>query len=272
MAGHHAGRVTGWLTHTVTDVSEVAVVGAPSVRRPRPNLVLRPRANTARRALSPLEVTYIEAVMGFAVCAEMDWRAALRITARRSDHRQRLRSDLLTSVAAAERGPGAVLLRSRMRELCAVVDGSPPPLPVGNIDVPERRRGAALTAAHLPAWMALSRGARIGALSTFVNHWAVRPDRRPAMCVPAPAGENRLDLVRIAATVHALCVRDGVDVPDWVREQIWHEDIGIYDVGEATPDFRAGAIPSCAHHRVWFSEDHIMCLRVHGPWRRGGAG
>ena len=272
VAGHHAGRVTGWLTHTVSDVAEVAVVGAPSVRRPRPNLVLRPRSNTARRALRPIEVTYLEAVIGFAVCAEMDWHAALRTTARRSDHRQRLRSDLLTSVAAAERGPGAILLRSRMRELCAVVDGSPPPPPVGNVDVPERQRGEALTAAHLPAWMALSRSARIGALSTFINHWAVRPDRRLAMCVPPPDGENRLDLVRIAATVHALCVRDAVEVPDWVWAQTWHEDVTIYDVGEVTPECRASAMPSCAHHGVWFSEDHIMCLRVHGPWRRDGAG
>ena len=267
VAGHHAGRVAGWLTHTVSDVAEVAVVGEPSVRCPCPNLVLRPRSNTARRALRPLEVTYLEAVIGFAACSEMDWHAALRITARRNDHRERLRSDLLTSVAAAERGPGSILLRSRMRELCAVVDGSPPPL-VSNVDVPVRQRGETLTAAHLPAWMALSRGARIGVLSTFVKHWAVYPDRRLAMREASPHGENRLDLVRIAATVHALCVRDSVEVPDWVWAQTWHEDVRIYDVGEVTPECRASAMPSCAYHRVWFSEAHIMCLRVHGPWRR----
>ena len=266
MTGHHAGKVTGWLTHTVTNVAEVAVVGAPSVRRPRPGLVLRPRANTARRALSALEVTYLEAVMGFDACAEAGWPEALRVTARRVDHRQRLRSNVLREVAATERGAGAVLLRTRIQQLCAILDGTPPPPAAGNITAPPRRRGEALTAAHLPAWMSTTPGSRIAALSSFVNHWAVHPDRRSSMCVTPPAGENRLDLVRIAATVHALCDRDRIPVPDWVWAHTWHEDIRLHDVGEVTPEFRDSALAACPHHRVWFRDDHIMCIRVHGAW------
>ena len=151
VTGHHAGKITGWLTHTTTSTAAVAVVGAPSVRRPRPGLVLRGRANIARRALSALEVTYLEAVMGFDTCAEVDWPAALRLTARPDGHRHRLRSDRLLEVAAAERGAGAVLLRSRMRQLCEVIDGAPPPVAPDRPHLPPRRRGEPLTAVHLPA-------------------------------------------------------------------------------------------------------------------------
>lgn len=266
VSGHHAGKITGWLTHTTTSTAAVAVVGAPSVRRPRPGLVLRGRTNTARRALSALEVTYLEAVKRFDHCVEVDWPAALRITARRGAHRRRLRCDRLLEVAEAERGAGAILLRSRVRQLCEVIDGGPPPASPNGAPVPPRRRGEPLTAAHLPAWMASAPGSRIAALAGFVNHWALHPERRAAMCAPAPEGENRLDVVRIAATVHALCDRDGVDVPEWVWSCTWREDVRMYDVGEATPAFRRLALPACAHHRVWFRQDHITCIRVHGLW------
>ena len=266
VTGHHAGKITGWLTHTTTSTAAVAVVGPPSVRRPRPGLVLRGRANIARRALSALEVTYLEAVMGFDTCAEIDWPAALRIAARTDGHRRRLRSDRLLEVAAAERGAGTVLLRSRIRQLCEVIDGAPPPAAPDRPRVPPRRRGEPLTAVHLPASMASAPGSRIAALAGFVNHWALHPDRRAAMCAAPPEGENRLDLVRIAATVHALCDRDGVEVPDWVWSRTWHEDVRMYDVGEVTPAFRRLALPTGVHHRVWFREDHIMCIRVHGFW------
>ena len=261
----------GWLTHSVRTVAEVAVVGEPSVRRPHPGLILRPRANEIRRDLSPLEVTYLEAVMNFDVCAELAWPEALRLTAQRLDHLARLRADALRDVADAERGAGAVAMRARMRELCALLDGvALPPFPAGATAAP-RRRGEPVTAAHLPEWMSAGQGSRIAALSSFVNHWALHPERRPAMCAAPPSGQNRLDLVRIAATVHALCDRDGVGVPDWAWAHTWHEDVRIYDVGEASAEFRSNALGTCAHHRVWFRGDHITCIRVHGMWSPEGS-
>lgn len=268
--GHLAGKVTGWLTHTASHVAEVAVVGEPSMRQPRPGLVLRPRANAARRRLSALEVAYLEAVTHFDSCAELDWPDALHLTAQRADHRRHLRTHALNDVANTERGAGAALARSRLRELCAVVDGAPPPTGSVADTVPPRRRGEALTAAHLPAWMAAAPGSRIAALSSFVNHWALHPERRLVMCAATPHGPNRLDLVRIAATVHALCDRDGVAVPEWVWAHAWHEHVRIYDVGPASAAFRASALATCAHHRVWFREDHITCIRVHGMWNGKG--
>lgn len=271
LTGHQAGKVAGWLTHTITTFAEVAVVGEPSVRRPHPGLVLRPRSNDSRRRLSPLEVTYLEAVMRFDACAELAWPEALRVTAQRVDHLEHLRADALREVAAAERDAGAVAMRARIQELCAVLAGAAPPPTPADAAAPPRQRGEPLTAAHLPAWMSTTPGSRIAALSSFVNHWALHPERRPAMCATPPTGRNRLDLVRIAATVHALCDRDGVGVPEWVWAHTWHEDVRIHDVGEASADFRDSALATCAHHRVWFREDHITCIRVHGMWRPEGS-
>ena len=151
LTGHQAGKAAGWLTHMVTTVAEVAVVGEPSVRRPHPGLVLRPRANDGRRGLSPLEVTYLEAVMNFDACAELAWPEALRVTARRLDHVAHLRAGALREVAATERGAGAVAMRARMRELCAVLDGVAPPSGSGR-----RHRAAA------PARRAVDRSASSG--------------------------------------------------------------------------------------------------------------
>ena len=267
LTGHQAGQATGWLTHAVSTVAEIAVVGEPSVRLPHPGLLLRTRVNVARRGLSPLEVTYLEAVMNFDACAELTWPHALRLTAQRVDHLGRLRADALREAADAERGAGALAMRARMRELCAVLDGAaPPPSPPGTTAAP-RQRGEPLTAAHLPDWMSAGQGSKIAALSSFVNHWALHPERRAAICAASPSGQNRLDLVRIAATVHALCDRDGVAVPDWVWAHTWHEDVRIHGVGEASAEFRSNALATCAHHRVWFRDDHITCIRVHGMWR-----
>jgi len=269
MAGHDAGIVAGWLTHTVSATATVAVVGEPSVRRPLPTLLLRARANTRRRALTPLEVTYLEAIASFEECAEVDWPAALRITERQVGHRGRLRTRLMLAVAAAERGPGSLGLRGRLGEFCDVVSGLPPPaapvLPPPPRPVLDRRL---VTAADLPSWMAESPGSRIGALSTFVNHWAHYPHHRAALCAAPPRGENRLDLVRIAATVHALCDRDAVEVPHWVWANRWHEDVAVHSAGTVTPELREIAPAACRLHRVWFADDHIMCISVHGFWNR----
>lgn len=52
----------------------------------------------------------------------------------------------------------------------------------------------------------------------FIKDWNGVPDRRLEMLCGglAPQGGRRHDLAVIAAVVHGLCARDGVDVPDWV--------------------------------------------------------
>ena len=83
-----------------------------------------------------------------------------------------------------------------------------------------------MSAAALPALMARDdqRG-RMVDLRTLVKDWAQNPDDRGRMVAEAPRRRRwhdrftarRRDLPRIAAVVHALCERDGVDVPEWVH-------------------------------------------------------
>lgn len=266
LSGHAAGRYVGWLTHVTAEPATVAVVGEPTTRAPLATLRLRPRSNHRRRELAPIEVTYIEAVSGYDRCAEMNWSDAVALAAANESHRRQLRPALILDVGGAERGPGARLLRRRLHELCDALT-SPPPVGArgGGPSVYAR---ASLAAADLPAWMARTPGARIGALATFVNQWARDEDARADRCADAPVGTNRLDLVRVAATVHALCDRDGVPVPSWVWTHRWHEDVAIHPSIRVTATHERHAPAACRYHRVWFLDDHITNIHVHTPGGR----
>lgn len=266
VAGHSAGRSTGWLTHGAEPWVQMAVVGAPATTRPLPYVRLRRRSNEARRELNRLEIAYLEAIRFFDACSEVDWEEALRISASRIDHHTIIRPDLLIRVAESERCRDASLVRQRTRQLCEILAGTEAPPPArAELDA-WPGRPAMLEAAHLPQLMLSGRSGRIVSMSQFVKDWGHWPDRRVTMCEREPAGPNRLDLIRIAATVHAVCERDNVPVPPWVWRYRWHEDVRM--TGSRPPNERdlLNALPVCEYHRIWFGNDHIMDHRVHGPW------
>ena len=267
-ATHMAGKVTGWLTHYLRPV-EIAAVGSPHATRPMPSIIVRRRSNQLRSNLNPTEVAYLEAVRFFDTCAEVSWREALRITANNVEHRQEVRPDLLMDVALAERGRNVAMLRKRIADVCAVISGSVTP--------PERSYGpdewsgtlTELEAAHLPWLIEEGHGYRNPTvpISQLVKNWAHWPDLRARMCEREPVGPNRLDLVRIATTVHALCDQDGVEVPAWVWQHRWHEDVRIYVSRPPNRRERRYASPACKYHRVWFYEEHVTDYRIHGFWQ-----
>ena len=268
--GHAAGCDTRWLTHETERYIPIAVVGTPPpVKRPLPYVTILQRSNRLRRMLTPLEISYLEAVRAFDECAEIDWNEALRITARQVDHHQVIRTSLMLEVAERERCKGAARVRHRMAELCSVVDGtSAPPESPTQLEVWTDRR--LLKASHLPWLIETGSGhrQRTVPLSQFVKNWAHGDDDlRVAMCEGEPYGPNRLDLVRIAATVHALCDRDGIAIPSWVWRYRWHEDVRMVGRGPVKGRDYTKGLPACDYHRVWFGQDHIMDYRVHGFWR-----
>ena len=268
VAGHSAGCVTGWLTHATERFVPIAVVGTPPATRPLPYVTFRRRANLRRHELNPLEVAYLEAVRFFDVCSEIDWDEALRISAARVRGQRTLRPDRLLWVTEAERWKGVARLRERMAELCAVVSGVSPPAPTGTDLELWPGRPDVLQATHLPALMLSGRNGRTVSMSQFVKDWAHWPDRRGAMCEREPFGPNRLDLVRIAATVHALCDRDGLAIPDWVWGHSWHENIRMGGRRPVSERDRRNGLAACEYHGIWFGDDHIMDYRVHGFWSR----
>lgn len=274
VAGHTAGLTTRWLTHSSEQNIGVAAVDAPSGTRPIPGYVIRRRSNQARRRLNPTEVAYLEAVRSFDECAEVSWDEALRITAETiaSGHlRELVRPEVLLEAAFGERCRDAARIRERVADVCGAINGEqvPPDRDTEPYDWPGRP--AVLEAAHLP-WLIDAAGhgpgrGRAVPVSQFVKDWAHWPDRREGMCVREPSGPNRLELVRVAATVHALCRRDAVPIPAWVWRHRWRHDIRFYSTGPVDEPVRLNAVPAvCEYHRVWFGEDHIMDHRVHGLW------
>ena len=267
-AGHTAGVAAKWLTHSNEPHVQIAAVGNPPAVRPMPRYVIRRRSNTLRKNLNPTEVAYPEAVRFFDECAEVRWDEALRITAANAEHRDKVRPAALREAAGGERLKNVALLRTRIGELCDVIEGTavPPARDAQPEDWPGRP--AVLDAAHLPQLMSTSQPGRGQSvpISQFVNDWAYWADNREAMCVREPSGPNRLHLVWVAATVHALCDRDGVPVPAWVWKHRWHEDVLIYGFRPVKDRDRTEAVPACSYHRVWFNPSHIINYRVHGFW------
>ena len=116
-------------------------------------------------------------------------------------------------------------------------------------------------AADLPAAMAQDDSREHVPLTFFVREWDAWPAERVAMIADEPAGEDLADLCRVAAVVHALCDRDGVEVPSWVFSHRSPADIawGRSCVMEGFIWERtvADAPAACAFHRVWFDREFV---------------
>ncbi len=128
------------------------------------------------------------------------------------------------------------------------------------------------------------RSPRDAALRSFAKHWALVPDDREAMIADPPRHGyitdrwhpwHRWNLVRVAAVVHALCDRDGVDVPAWVFEHraphhirvSWgaFSVLGALDQNDPRSERRYFDAPeACNYHRAWFDHAFIEDIRVHG--------
>ena len=135
-----------------------------------------------------------------------------------------------------------------------------------------------LRACDLPEWIARGDGrGRVVAVRQFVKDWAASDGlRRERMIVDAPrrwrwwhrVGPRRFDIAKIAAVVHGLCDRDGVELPGWVRRHRASRPVLLTEGRlKATPwttQLMAHAPAVCAAHNVWFDAASLEDYRVHG--------
>ncbi len=112
-------------------------------------------------------------------------------------------------------------------------------------------------------------------LASLAKDWAYYVEHRERMISEPPRGRwwhrftrHRGDLPRLAAVVHGLCERDGVEVPAWVWQHRSRHDIGWSGqrVNQWHIEFcqSRNAPEACAYHRVWFDGPSIEDIRIHG--------
>ena len=93
-------------------------------------------------------------------------------------------------------------------------------------------------------------------LIQFVMCWNGWPEHRAEMLDgPPPDDGDRFHLASIASVVHALCARDGVDVPEWVHHYRADTEATIAGI-PVTSDYgrivAAEAPLTCVQHGVYF--------------------
>ena len=99
----------------------------------------------------------------------------------------------------------------------------------------------------------------------FIMDWNCQPELQGEMLCEgaAPSSEVAADLALIASVVHGLCDRDGIAVPDWVREhrlttpitmsgQPAESEWGQWVVSQAPA--------ACAEHGVYFEADLLSAV------------
>ncbi|MCY4630161.1 MAG: hypothetical protein OXE75_04650 [bacterium] len=130
------------------------------------------------------------------------------------------------------------------------------------VDLSRRFAGYMASVMQLPALMAgRSPSARARTLIQFIKDWNYWVDSRPAMLDgPPPPDSDPFDLACIAAIVHALTARDGVDVPEWVHR--YRADPPRLFTGLGVDSgygqlIVAEAPPVCAHHGVYFEAEML---------------
>ena len=115
-----------------------------------------------------------------------------------------------------------------------------------------------MTVGDLPAEMEVDcrRGPFRVPLAQFIMDW--NHSDKPAVLIeraPVYTGGNDLILPAIATVVHALCARDGVELPDWVLEHRATDDVMLFG-GNVDSNLgkliRMSSPPACRYHRVWF--------------------
>ena len=97
--------------------------------------------------------------------------------------------------------------------------------------------------------------ARTRALVQFIKDWNTWPQDRAEMLDAPPLSGDPFDLACIAAVVHALADRAGVEVPEWVHRHSAHPPrlfTGL-DVDSDYGRLIAAEAPAvCAYHGVYF--------------------
>ena len=126
--GWYGANLIGWSDQLALQRLEFAVPGEPRHRHPHPRVTIRGRRNLARRTLTRLEATYLEAVISFdRWSGEIGWDKALRVTSSRLEERaeegeELPRAGVFEDVADHEHPKGdRALFRSRIAELVKVM-------------------------------------------------------------------------------------------------------------------------------------------------------
>ena len=98
-------------------------------------------------------------------------------------------------------------------------------------------------------------------LFQFIADWNWMPHRRSEMIAdPPPAKGDPFLLASLASVVHALCDRDGIPVPGWVKGVRVDEErtlSGLPADSKFGRVVRRKAPSACSEHGVYFEADEI---------------
>ena len=86
----------------------------------------------------------------------------------------------------------------------------------------------------------------------FIRFWNDHPDRRTEMLADPPYDGEHFYVTLAAATVHALCQRDGMPVPEWVWNYRLDEDRFMTGDRVSTSADTSESPLLCYYHRVHF--------------------
>lgn len=125
---------------------------------------------------------------------------------------------------------------------------------------PNGRSPRLLRAAEVPPLMDPEYDGRGGwvALAQFAQHWNHNPEHREWMkSTPLPDTADPRRGALVAALVHALCIRDGSSVPDWVLgwchpTAVWASAFGVDADSPLGRSVRAQCPAVCDYHRAYF--------------------